>query len=127
MTVGKEQLSAAALRRLRHGVCGAFDGTAHYAREPVTGAELRARIDHLNVPYARIAGWLGLSVDGLHKQMRGDRRVTPQTVLALTQVETVFMHQLAVPHWCAMPWAEPFLANRSGVVAARHRLKAAAE
>jgi hypothetical protein len=39
----------------------------------MTGDKLRAAIDGWQVPYSRAAGWLGLSVDGLHKQMRGTR------------------------------------------------------
>jgi hypothetical protein len=54
----------------------------------MTGAELRARVDAIGVPYALIAPWLGLTIDGLHKQLRGDRAVTPQTALLLGNIET---------------------------------------
>ena len=59
-----------------------------YARHrPMTGEELRARIDQLGLRYTAVALWLGLSVDGLHKQMRGDRPVSPQTMLLFEQIE----------------------------------------
>jgi hypothetical protein len=53
----------------------------------MTGAELRQRLDRLGRPYTRLAPLLGLSIDGLHKQMRGDRPVTRQTELLLEKLE----------------------------------------
>ena len=65
-----------------------FAADAVQARDqPMTGADLRARIDALGVPYALIASWLGLTIDGLHKQLRGDRAVSPQTALLLGHIE----------------------------------------
>jgi hypothetical protein len=106
--MGKEKLSPAALRRNRLALAGLYDSNANYARGPVSGAELRARIDRLGFPYARVAGWLGLSVDGLHKQMRGDRKVTPQTVLVLIEIEQGFMHQANLPSWHSTAEAKHF-------------------
>jgi hypothetical protein len=97
--MGKEKLSPAALRRHRRDLAGLYDSNRDYARLPISGAELRARIERLGFPYARVAGWLGLSADGLHKQMRGDRKVTPQTMLVLIQIEHGFMHQADLPSW----------------------------
>jgi hypothetical protein len=53
----------------------------------MTGAELRERLDRLGRPYTRLAALLGLSIDGLHKQMRGDRAVSRQTEIILEQLE----------------------------------------
>ena len=51
------------------------------------GLELRRRLDRLERPYTELAPLLGLSVDGLHHQMRGVRRVSRQTELLLEQLE----------------------------------------
>src|SRR5215831_6140375 len=57
---------------------------------PMTGAELRAGIDRWNVPYTRAARWLGLSVDGLHKQMRGTHAISLQTRLLFDGLDKGF-------------------------------------
>jgi hypothetical protein len=44
---------------------------------------LRARIDALGLTYVDAARQLGLTVDGLHKAMRGERRVGRQTEIIL--------------------------------------------
>jgi hypothetical protein len=53
----------------------------------VTGDELRRRLRRLGRPYTRLAPLLGLSVAGLHKQMRGEHAVSRQTELLLEQIE----------------------------------------
>jgi hypothetical protein len=106
--MGKERLSPAALRRNRRGLAGLYDSNARVARYPTSGAELRARIDRLGFPYARVAGWLGLSADGLHKQMRGDRKVTPQTMLVLIRIEHDFMLRADLPSWVSTAEAKQY-------------------
>jgi hypothetical protein len=51
------------------------------------GDELRARIKRLGLTYARAAEQLGLTLDGLNKQMRGDRKVGRQTEVILGHLE----------------------------------------
>jgi len=41
----------------------------------ITGDELRTRIDRLGLRYNEAAMRLGLTINGLQKQMRGERRV----------------------------------------------------
>jgi hypothetical protein len=53
----------------------------------VTGDELRRRLDRFGRPYTRLAPLLGLSIDGLHKQMRGVTAVSRQTELLLEKLE----------------------------------------
>jgi transcriptional regulator with XRE-family HTH domain len=53
----------------------------------ISGAELRERVKRLGMTYARAAERLGLSLDGLNKQMRGDHRVGRQTVIILDFLE----------------------------------------
>ena len=55
----------------------------------MSGAELRARIKRLGLTYAVVADQLGLSLDGLNKQMRGDRRVSRQTEIILDLLDEV--------------------------------------
>jgi hypothetical protein len=51
------------------------------------GAELRRRLDRFGRPYTQLAPLLGLSIDGLHHQMRGNRRVSRQTEMLLELLE----------------------------------------
>lgn len=51
------------------------------------GTELRRRLDRLGRPYTQLAPLLGLSINGLHKQMRGERAVSRQTQMLLEQLE----------------------------------------
>jgi hypothetical protein len=53
----------------------------------ISGDELRSRIKRLGMTYARAAERLGLSLDGLNKQMRGDRAVSRQTEIILDCLE----------------------------------------
>jgi hypothetical protein len=53
----------------------------------MTGNELRQRIDRLGLYYTVAARLLGLTMGGLHHQMRGERRVTRQTEIILEQLE----------------------------------------
>jgi hypothetical protein len=53
----------------------------------IAGDELRARIKRLGMTYARAADQLGLTLDGLNKQMRGDRKVGRQTEIILGHLE----------------------------------------
>jgi hypothetical protein len=49
----------------------------------MTGDELRSRIDDLGLPYIEAAIRLGLSLAGLHHQMRDVRPVRRQTEIIL--------------------------------------------
>jgi hypothetical protein len=76
-----------------------YDREAATAAQPMTGDELRAAIDRWNTPYGnapynRVAGWLGLSVDGLHKQMRGERPVSTQTKLLFRRIDQWISHDI---------------------------------
>jgi transcriptional regulator with XRE-family HTH domain len=53
----------------------------------ISGEELRERVKRLGMTYARAAERLGLSLDGLNKQMRGDHRVSRQTAIILDCLE----------------------------------------
>jgi hypothetical protein len=53
----------------------------------MTGEELRRRIDRLGLSYTAAAPKLGLSLSGLHHQMRGERVVSRQTALLLWGLE----------------------------------------
>jgi hypothetical protein len=53
----------------------------------ISGPELRARIDKLGLTYTAAAEALGLTMDGLHKQMRGARCVSRQTEIILERLE----------------------------------------
>jgi hypothetical protein len=55
----------------------------------MTGSELRERLDRLGRPYTRLAPLLGLSVAGLHKQMRGETAVSRQTEMLLDQLDLI--------------------------------------
>jgi hypothetical protein len=48
---------------------------------------LRTRIKRFGITYAKAAERLGLSLDGLNKQMRGDTKVSRQTVIILDGLE----------------------------------------
>jgi hypothetical protein len=56
-------------------------------RGDMTGAQLRQRIDKLGVYYTEAAKLLGLSLPGLHHQLRGERAVTRQTEMLLERIE----------------------------------------
>jgi hypothetical protein len=51
------------------------------------GNDLRARIDKLGLTYRAAAPRLGLSLSGLHHQMRGEAKVTRRTEMLLEQLE----------------------------------------
>jgi transcriptional regulator with XRE-family HTH domain len=53
----------------------------------ISGAELRARIKRMGLTYAAAAERLGLTLDGLNKQMRGDRAVSRQSAIILGYLE----------------------------------------
>jgi transcriptional regulator with XRE-family HTH domain len=55
--------------------------------ETISGEELRRRIDRLGLTYSEAARRLGLTVDGLQKQMRGVRRIGRQTEIILGYIE----------------------------------------
>jgi hypothetical protein len=61
---------------------------SHYRIHPMTGEHLRRDIKYFGLSYVRAAFWLGLSIDGLHKQMRGDRPVSLQTALLWEQIRS---------------------------------------
>jgi len=60
----------------------------HDTRE-MTGRELRARVKALGQSYTFAAEQLGLTVDGLNKQMTGARRVSRQTEIILEYLEAL--------------------------------------
>jgi hypothetical protein len=51
------------------------------------GDELRARIEPLGLSYVAAAERLGLSEDGLYKQLSGQRKVSRQTEIILEYLE----------------------------------------
>jgi hypothetical protein len=53
----------------------------------ISGEELRRRIDALGLSYVEASRKLGLTEDGLYKQMRGTRRVGRQTAIILGYLE----------------------------------------
>jgi hypothetical protein len=53
----------------------------------IPGSALRARIDKLGLTYTEAALRLGLTLDGLQKQMRGARKVSRQTEIILGYLE----------------------------------------
>jgi hypothetical protein len=53
----------------------------------ISGDELRARIKRLGMTYTEAAGRLGLTLDGLNKQMRGVNAVSRQTAIILDCLE----------------------------------------
>jgi hypothetical protein len=55
----------------------------------IPGPELRSRIDKLGLTYTAAAEQLGLTLDGLQKQMRGARPVSRQTEIILGMLEAV--------------------------------------
>jgi transcriptional regulator with XRE-family HTH domain len=54
---------------------------------PMTGDELRRRVDRLGLTYREAAEALGLSLAGLNHQMRGVRSVSRQTEMLLERIE----------------------------------------
>ena len=56
---------------------------------PLSAAELRARIKRLGVSQTEAAERLGLSVNGLYKQLHGERKVSRQTEIILDLIEEV--------------------------------------
>jgi hypothetical protein len=54
---------------------------------PISGSELRSRIDKIGLTYTEAAKRLGLTLDGLQKQMRGARPVGRQTEIILDFLE----------------------------------------
>jgi hypothetical protein len=71
--------------------------------QTIDGWELRRRIFHLRISYTRAAELLGLTLDGLQKQMRGDRPVSRQTQLLLECLEREREHSPPSPHGGARP------------------------
>jgi len=53
----------------------------------VTGEELRQRIKHLGLSYRAAAPRLGLSLAGLHHNMRDERPISRQTEIILDYLE----------------------------------------
>jgi plasmid maintenance system antidote protein VapI len=53
----------------------------------ISGDELRARIKRLGMTYTEAAERLGLTLDGLNKQMRGVNAVSRQTAIILRVIE----------------------------------------
>jgi hypothetical protein len=51
------------------------------------GSELRQRLERLGRPFTELAPLLGLSIDGLNKQMNGSRPVSRQTEIILAHLE----------------------------------------
>jgi hypothetical protein len=55
----------------------------------MTGDELRRRIAGMGLPYTETAHLLGLSIGGLHHQLRGERAVSQQTEMLLDHIELI--------------------------------------
>jgi hypothetical protein len=53
----------------------------------MTGEELRERIKRLGLSYTAAAPRLGLSVSGLHHNLRDERKITRQTEIILEMLE----------------------------------------
>ena len=63
-------------------------GTSGMMRPPhLSGPDLRIRLRRLGLTQAQAAELLGLSLDGLHKQLSGARRVTRRTEIILELIE----------------------------------------
>ena len=56
---------------------------------PLSAAELRARIKRLGISQSEAAERLGLSANGLYKQLHGERTVSRQTEIILDLIEEV--------------------------------------
>ena len=56
---------------------------------PLSAAELRARIKRLGISQSEAAERLGLSANGLYKQLHGERKVSRQTKIILDLIEEV--------------------------------------
>ena len=56
---------------------------------PLSAAELRARIKRLGISQSEAAERLGLSANGLYKQLHGERKVSRQTEIILDLMEEV--------------------------------------
>ena len=56
---------------------------------PLSAAELRARIKRLGITQTEAAERLGLSANGLYKQLHGERKVSRQTEIILDLIEEV--------------------------------------
>ena len=65
--------------------------------ETMDGIELRARIKRLGLTFRAAAPLLGLSVPGLHHQLRGEASVSRQTEMLLEQLEREQAHQPRPP------------------------------
>jgi len=63
----------------------------------ISGDELRGRIKHLGLTYTLAADQLGLTIDGLNKQMRGDRKVSRQTEIIIDLMEENARLRRALP------------------------------
>ena len=71
-----------------HGVDDVYKrGRADLAETTISGSALRARIKRLGVTYTEAADLLGLTRDGLNKQMNDTNPVGRQTVLLLDCLE----------------------------------------
>ena len=56
---------------------------------PLSAAALRARIKRLGISQTEAAERLGLSANGLYKQLHGERKVSRQTEIILDLIEEV--------------------------------------
>jgi hypothetical protein len=70
----------------------------------LSGDEVRTRIKRLGLTYARAADQLGLTLDGLNKQMRGDRPVSRQTEIILDQIEELRRLRRTQPQGGELPF-----------------------
>jgi len=65
----------------------------------MSGEELRTRVRRLGLTYARAAELLGLSRDGLNKQMRGNCKVSRQTEIILDGLERDMRDNANIRRW----------------------------
>ena len=73
---------------------------------PLSAAELRAHIKRLGISQTEAAERLGLSTNGLYKQLHGERKVSRQTEIILDLIEEVQrlrhnQRQAEQPMWTA--------------------------
>jgi hypothetical protein len=76
----------------------------------ISGDELRRRVDRWGVTYSAAAKRLGLTLDGLQKQMRGERPVSRQTAIILDQFEE--LQRLRAGRRQELPLEKPALRRR---------------
>ena len=78
----------------------------------MNGDELRRRLDRLGRHYTELAPLLGLSIDGLHHQMRGYRHVTRRTELLLDNLVRTLQQAKPFEKEAPLEGGKPLKSNR---------------